>query len=57
MIVGNVLCRSGIEINILFDAAHAPIVLTFQVGAGTPAVDFHGHDVLSIMQIPGDIPL
>ena len=55
-VIGNVLLRSTVEVDVAFDTAQAPHVLTFQVGAGTPAVHFQRDGVFTRLQFIGDIP-
>ena len=55
-IVSNILFGSTIQVNIPFDTAQTPHILTLQISTRTPAIYFQRHHVLTFTQYIGNVP-
>ena len=49
--------RSGIEVHLASNTGEAPEVLILEIRAITPAHDLHGDEVLTCLQVLGDVEL
>ena len=49
--------RPGLQVHLPMEAGHPPVVLVLQVAVGRPAHDHAGEDVLTRLQVGGDVEL
>ena len=57
LVVGNILLRRAVQIDIALDAAQPPHILTLEIRTRTPAIDLDGQHVLARFHTIGHIPL